>query len=341
MIKNLFILLIVVIFILFLFRHELVQQSIQPNEKYKKYNYITLKPNYKVLPSCKKFNDSEIAKLTINKRKMYEFLRERNIPVPNGISLKIKDLQSMLRSPNILRKHVQDKTNNLKYPLIVKPENDTCGNGVITAIPNFDTLFSIVKDYASNTTKKSNLIIEEQLRGIAYRILYVNGKLLDICARESPKIVGDGQSTVVEIVDEYNKDLLNTNIKSVVQYPIRINDPLIKMHGKIRNDILKEGEELEIDNVLSYGNGSKTYAIPLDKMHPDNRKMFDDLLNSSEFDSKCLGIDFISHDISIPYYENGAAVLEFNSNPDRKLHDVLNRKFKEKYMKEYDNLKFN
>ena len=70
-------------------------------------------------------------------------------------------------------------------------------------------------------------------------------------------------------------------------------------------------------------------------MNKENHKMFEDIMK--KFDSNCLGIDFISKDLSKPYYENNAMIIEFNSNPSRKLHMVFDNNFEKKYLDQLKN----
>src|SRR5205823_1628012 len=54
-----------------------------------------------------------------------------------------------------------------------------------------------------------DLLIEEQLKGDNYRLLYLDGVLLDAYVRQPPTVVGDGRSTVARLVRRANSDRLS------------------------------------------------------------------------------------------------------------------------------------
>jgi cyanophycin synthetase len=313
--------------------------EIKLNPKYDSDDTNTLRNTYVGTPTCKVYNDPAIASMTMNKSKMNRFLKNRGVPVPKNAFLDLRIMRNHFRDPILLKEYLHSRVEERKlhFPLILKPLKDTSGNGIVSSITDLNRLHLVVSDYLADPNHMSHLLIEEQLKGVVYRLLYVNKKLVAISGRDVPKIVGDGKHTVQELVDAHNDKLLKSKSKN---HPMKINDPYISSQGRIRNDVLKKGVSLEVDNVLNYSRGAKTYALPLDSIHPDTREMFDNLFNE-EFPANCIGIDFISPDISVSHNENGGSVLEFNSNPARKLHDVMEDGFKERYTKEVNNLKTN
>lgn len=265
--------------------------------------------------SCMNLNSSCVCKLTLSKKKTNEFLRKYNYPVPKGFhvnSISDIDKQMMLY--------------DIKYPLIIKPSDGTCGIDVISGISNITKLKDKSKELLKNNKE---LIVEEQLEGTVYRILYVNKKLVSIIGRDVPYIIGNGINTISELNDMRNDNLDRS------QYKIKLNLDYINSQGYEINSIPKKGEMICVNNVLNYSGGAITYNYDLNRIHPKNKKLFDDLL-SKHFDSNCLGVDFISKDLSVPYDENGGTIIEFNSNPSRKLHHVFHPNFSQYYNEAYD-----
>jgi cyanophycin synthetase len=262
------------------------------------------------LPSCMHLNSKETCKLTLSKEDTNNFLKINNFPVP----------KSYVSNKNTIN-NSDIFYHDLSYPLVVKPSNGSLGIDVITGITSNKQLQNILKTLHK---KYEKLIVEEQMTGTMYRLLYVNKKLISIIKRDIPYIIGNNKNTIKELVDEHNNNLPKN------MYPIKINRLYILSQGYDIEHILEKNKKVFINNVLNYSGGALTYNYPIHKMNKENHKMFEDIL--SKFGSNCLGIDFISEDLSKPYYMNNGMIIEFNSNPSRKLHMVFDEEFKEKYM---------
>jgi cyanophycin synthetase len=266
---------------------------------------------YRDAPSCMYLNSKNICKMTLSKEHTNNFLKKNNFPVPKSY---------------VSNKNINNYHNNLTFPLIVKPSDGSLGIDVISGIMTNKQL-----QYVLNMLHKKydKLIVEEQMSGTMYRILYVNKKLISIIGRDSPYIIGNNRDTINELVKNYNNNLPKN------MYPIKINELYILSQGYKKDHILEKNKKIFINNVLNYSGGAITYNYPINKMNKENHKMFEDIMK--KFDSNCLGIDFISKDLSKPYYENNAMIIEFNSNPSRKLHMVFDNNFEKKYLDQLKN----
>jgi cyanophycin synthetase len=49
------------------------------------------------------------------------------------------------------------------------------------------------------------LVIERQAEGNVFRLLYLDGQLLDVVRRSPPRVVGDGRSTIAELIALENR----------------------------------------------------------------------------------------------------------------------------------------
>lgn len=87
------------------------------------------------------------------------------------------------------------------YPLVVKPVDTDHGIGVSTSINNEDQL-KVALERAFKYSKKA--IVEEFFPGREFRFLVIEGVVRAITYREPANIVGDGVSTVEELIDKKN-----------------------------------------------------------------------------------------------------------------------------------------
>lgn len=87
------------------------------------------------------------------------------------------------------------------YPLVVKPVDTDHGIGVSTSINNEDQL-KVALERAFKYSKKA--IVEEFFPGREFRFLVIEGVVRAITYREPANVVGDGVSTVEELIDKKN-----------------------------------------------------------------------------------------------------------------------------------------
>jgi len=77
---------------------------------------------------------------------------------------------------------------------VVKPAYGTgAGRGVTTRIDSYKKLKQA--SYLA-AAFKPQLLIEEQVSGDSFRLLYINGVFVDPIRRDPPVVVGDGQSSI-------------------------------------------------------------------------------------------------------------------------------------------------
>src|SRR5699024_1392274 len=114
---------------------------------------------------------------------------QNNVPIP----------RSMLFQSHISINEIINKTKLLSYPLVVKPTDGSSGQGVIVNINTEEVLRSSIKHLRGKLNYK-NLIVQEHIEGDELRFYVLNGKVLAVTNRRPANIVGDGQSTIAELI---------------------------------------------------------------------------------------------------------------------------------------------
>jgi len=87
------------------------------------------------------------------------------------------------------------------------------------------------------------------------------------------------------------------------------------------SDIPARNEKIIIASVANGTIGSNTVDIPLSDIHPHNIEMF--LRVNKIFGMNANGIDYITHNLSIPHYYHGK-ILEINARPSINSHYKTN-----------------
>ena len=86
-------------------------------------------------------------------------------------------------------------------PCVVKPaRNSGGGEGVATHI----TRANLVRAALNASVHSRQIMIERQIPGDSYRLLYLHGRLLHAIRRHAPRVTGDGRSTIRQLIAAEN-----------------------------------------------------------------------------------------------------------------------------------------
>ena len=86
-------------------------------------------------------------------------------------------------------------------PVVVKPKDGNQGKGVTVNVTSREQL---VDAYAAAIEFRDNVMVEHYIPGNDFRLLVVGGKLIAAARRDPPQVVGDGKSSVRELVEQVN-----------------------------------------------------------------------------------------------------------------------------------------
>jgi D-alanine-D-alanine ligase-like ATP-grasp enzyme len=221
-------------------------------------------------------------------------LRENNIPVPKFYVWDNK--QTNLNN-------IKNINKNISFPLVVKPTNGQQGHGVKTNIKNNDDLNKHVQFLLSTISKKNNIIIEQQISGSEFRVTVYNGDIIGIDKKNSPYVIGNNKNTLSELIDEH---------KHSVYKPYNIDTKLLRKQNVNLETIIPANKKIILSRINNISNGANPTNIPLNMVHVDNIYMFKQI--NQIFKKNITGIDYISENLSLPYYHTGA-VIEINTQP--------------------------
>ncbi|MBU9712956.1 acylphosphatase [Evansella tamaricis] len=129
-----------------------------------------------------------------NKEKTKEILSENGVPVPKGRVISVDH-----------EEEISNYAKGVKYPVVIKPINGSMGKGVYTNIKNKDELINVVNNLRSEYNY-TEYIIEKYYPGKEYRIYVVGDKVVGATRRVPANIVGDGVSTVNELIEMKNME---------------------------------------------------------------------------------------------------------------------------------------
>lgn len=225
-------------------------------------------------------------------------MQANGIPVPKGIIIEL-DKNPML------------SVDELSYPLVTKPVDRDRGEGVTLNITDDIGLRLGIHD-AGRFSK--NVIIEEEIKGLCHRILVVENRIILVVRRNPRSITGNGQDTIATLVDKANTAIRRLiPMKRLPEFSLDAAalEHLTRM-GLDAQYIPQAQEKVTLRPAQSSQWGGDPEDVSAN-LHPANAKLA--LKAARLFGLSCAGIDFISQDISVPWYLNGAVINEVNFAP--------------------------
>ncbi len=205
------------------------------------------------------------------------------------------------------------------YPLVIKPIDGNHGRGITVNINNYEDALEAFRQ-AKESSRSGAIIVEKFIVGEDYRLLVINNKLVAAALRSPAHVIGNGESTIQELVDEVNKDPRRGYGHEKVLTQITINDltkTIIKDAGYSLDSVLTDGEKLVLKDTANLSTGGTAEDVT-DIVHPANIAMAERI--SKIIDLDICGIDVMTTDISKPLSETGGAVLEVNAGPGFRMH---------------------
>ena len=140
-----------------------------------------------------------------NKPLVYQLMSERGLPTPDHC---VYDMCKLDQAISFLE--------GQSGPVVVKPAYGTGGgHGVTTGIRTTSELKT-----ASRLAARlcPDLIIEAQIDGHSYRLLYLDGVFIDAVRRDPPVIHGDGKKTIRQLVARENQKRLTGGTVTCLLY---------------------------------------------------------------------------------------------------------------------------
>ncbi|HVV15330.1 MAG TPA: hypothetical protein VHD55_02960 [Candidatus Paceibacterota bacterium] len=157
------------------------------------------------------------------------------------------------------------------------------------------------------------VVIEEELEGSVYRPTLVDGKLVATIRRDPPRVVGDGEHTIEELIAQ-----ANTHPKRQGPYFSHIKltalgEQELKLQGLTLQSIPEQGRAVYLHPKINWALGGTTTDVT-EKVHPDNKALFEEI--ARVLHAPIVGIDFITSDISRSWKETPkCGVIETNGRP--------------------------
>ena len=233
-----------------------------------------------------------------------QILGDAGIPVPRGRACYSWE-------------EAESAAHSIGYPVTVKPLVGNHGRGVSTDIDDDESLRTA---YDAAYYRHSTVVVEQNISGEDHRLLVINGKLVAAARRRPAHVIGDGKSTLQQLVDRENAD---------PRRGVGHENLLTQIHLDEQSHRLIEQQELTLDSVIpadqvvylkSTANLSTggTATDVTDDVHPEVRVAAERCGRLIGLD--VIGIDLLAETLSRPLEEQSAGVVEVNAGPGFRMH---------------------
>ncbi len=245
--------------------------------------------------------------LACDKEGTKSILKDAGVPVPRGVVIYYLD-------------ELKDAIDDVGgYPIVIKPLDGNHGRGITININSWEEA-EAAYDAAQKTSKTHAVIIERYYLGQDHRVLVINGQVVAVAERVPAHVIGDGRSTISELVEEVNRDPRrgdgHANILTRIEVD-RTTWQLLDRQGYTLDTILSEGEVCYLRATANLSTGG--IAIDrTDDIHPENVWLAQRIAKIIGLD--IAGIDVVTTDITRPLREVDGVVVEVNAAPGFRMH---------------------
>ena len=202
------------------------------------------------------------------------------------------------------------------YPVVLKPINANHGRGVSLNLNDAEHV-QIAFDRAREHSR--GVIVEKFITGLDHRILVVDGKVVAAAKRVPGHVVGDGQHTIEQLVEQVNADPRRGIGHEKILTRIEIDyqaERLLTLLDYTKETVPPEGEVVYLRSTGNLSTGGTAVDVT-DLMHPDNIEMA--MRAAAAIGLDVAGVDFLTEDISRSYKQSGA-ICEVNAAPGFRMH---------------------
>jgi D-alanine-D-alanine ligase-like ATP-grasp enzyme len=244
--------------------------------------------------------------LSLDKSLVHQRLAAAGVPVPEHAEFTPATVDVALR--------FLQRTDG---PVIVKPATGTGGGeGVAGGIRSRSDLLRAVI-HAARLPRR--LLIECQGRGNMYRILLLDGELVDIVARHPTRLTGDGRSSIAELVANENRRRIAAHGRAGLML-VTLNldcEIALRSAGYSMRSVLPAGETVAVKTISSDAGANDNETI---RESPAEDVLADARTAAAAIGARVAGVDVVAPDLSRGLRASGGFVIEVNCPPGLQHH---------------------
>ncbi|HLO57460.1 MAG TPA: cyanophycin synthetase [Bacteroidales bacterium] len=231
-------------------------------------------------------------------------LRSSGIPVPEGeIVHTVQEASQVIES--------------IGFPVVIKPLNSNQGKGVAVNINEMNEALSCFEEALKYS---DSVLVERYHTGNDYRLLVIDCKLIAVALRTPAMVTGNGQDTVMQLIEKANRHPDRGIDHENVLTRIKIDhstESLLRAQSVTLDSIPARGRNIILKYTANLSQGGTSEDVT-DQVHPEIRMLSERTARQTGLD--ICGIDLIAEDISQPADIGKPVVIEVNAAPGFRMH---------------------
>jgi cyanophycin synthetase len=203
------------------------------------------------------------------------------------------------------------------YPVLLKPLDSSQGRGISGRIDDEEGVRSA---WAAARLHSRRVVVERYVEGRDHRVLVVDGRVVAVAERVPAHVVGDGRRGIGQLIAAANRDPRRGkgHDRTLTRLPEDAQtERFLAARGLSLSSVPAPGEPVYLRATANLSTGG-TSIDRTDEIHPDNVTACEMAAGVVGLD--IAGIDVLSPDISLPFRQNDAVIIEVNAAPGLRMH---------------------
>jgi D-alanine-D-alanine ligase-like ATP-grasp enzyme len=166
---------------------------------------------------------------------------------------------------------------------------------------------------------RKGLQIENQIAGKNYRLLFLDGELLDVVRRDPPAVVGNGKTSVRDLVAQANRERLDGGFATAQTLLIENQAVLhtLSRQGLTWRSVPALGQEVQVSDIINDNRACENVEA--------REELCQAIVRTAARAAEVLGVrlagvDVITTDPTRALEASGGVVLEVNTAPGFHMH---------------------
>ncbi len=232
-----------------------------------------------------------------------KLLRAAGVSVPFGRP--VKDLEDAYAAADAIG-----------WPVVVKPQDGNQGKGVTV---NIKDRAGIAAAYLG-AEAIGTVMVESFLPGYDFRLLVVGDKLVAAARRDPAHVVGDGKSTVSQLVARVNADPRRGDGHATALTKIRFDDIAVAQllaQGMTPESMPLKGHRVMLRNNANLSTGGTATDVT-DDVHPEVAAAA--IGAARMIGLHVCGVDVVCQSVDRPLQDQHGGIVEVNAAPGLRMH---------------------
>jgi cyanophycin synthetase len=201
-------------------------------------------------------------------------------------------------------------------PVVVKPRGSNQGKGITV---NITTREQLERAFPA-AEAVGTVMVEQFIPGNDFRLLVVGDRLVAAARRDPPRVVGDGASTIRELVDRINADPRRGDGHATSLTKVRLDDIAIALlagRDLTPDSVLEKGRSVVLRKNANLSTGGTATDVT-DEVHPQVAASA--VAAAQTVGLHVCGVDLVCESVRVALDQQPAGIVEVNAAPGLRMH---------------------